>query len=346
MSTQKTIDYLKEDPPLVVDCRKSQMKQNWAVVSFISPEDRIQQRFFYEANRFLYHDVNQQILDTTTHVVKNINTAFSNSLEKKINTYKTSVDPVYKAVAGVLDTLRKDMQLNEDDETNKVLRTYKLDQKELTDRFETYKTLNSKELSGDFERDVTEETSVRGLKIRGVFEELEDARNRAKYIRDKIESVAHVHTMPVGYWCPWDPNADAIQDQDYMLPQLNDLMGKYQRNTEQRNEFFQKDKQQKMDAGGQQKEQSIRDRLKEKVTAQQHQRLSNEAKQSQGLMINERKKKKKTHEIDDVMAELNAIDKKKKIKKVKTKAVVNETPLTITQNVDEKSITFDIPKVL
>ena len=225
-------DHLKIDPPLVVDCPKPQFKQVWAVVSFLSPEDRMKQRFLFEANRFLYYDVNKQIMDTTTNVVKNINTELNNLIEKKINSYKTSPDKNYQAVASILENVGKELQLNEDHHVNNVIRKYRIDQQELTDRFEAYKMINNKELEADFNHQFTEETSVRGFKVRGVFEELGDAQTRAKKVRDEVEPAIHAFAVPVGYWCPWDPNADAIQDQDYMLSDLNDLMGKYKRNTE------------------------------------------------------------------------------------------------------------------
>src|SRR5438874_966975 len=110
----KVTDYLKVDPPLIIDCKKNQMRQNWAVVSFVSPEDRIQQRFLYEANRFLYHDVNKQIVDTTTNLARNINTEFNKILEKKINSYKSSNELAYKAAADILDRVKQELQLNED----------------------------------------------------------------------------------------------------------------------------------------------------------------------------------------------------------------------------------------
>ena len=173
-------EHLKIDPPVEIECKKPVFKQNWAVISFISPEDRIKQRFLYDANRFLYHDINKQIIDTTTNVVRNVNTSFNNLLEKKIASYKSSKDPTYKHVAEILDSVRKELPLNEDDQIDQTLRTYRIDQAELTDRFETYKVQNDKELEADFSKENGEEVNVRGFKVRGTFEKVEGARERAK----------------------------------------------------------------------------------------------------------------------------------------------------------------------
>ena len=39
-------------------------------------------------------------------------------------------------------------------------------------------------------------------------------------------------------WVPWDPNPDVAQDQEYMLDELNNLMGQYKENVESVKEVF------------------------------------------------------------------------------------------------------------
>lgn len=365
-SNSKTVDYLKVDPPLIVECRKPRMEQKWAVVSFASPEDRIKQRFMYEASRFLYHDVNKQIMDIASHIAKLINTEFNNKMEKKIASYKSSADKSYKAAADILEHVRKEDKLDEDDMVNKVLRQYRLDPKELNDRFDTYKVTNEKELESSFTKEVTEQTSVRGLKIRGVFEELEDARARAKDAQINLEPAFHSFAVPVGYWCPWDPNADAVQDQEYMLPGLNDLVGGYNRNMQQRNEFFEKDKQRQVDAAGRGKEENIRAQLKQRLTEKADQRLSQEVRAARGLPTKGKKKKAQTddadEDIDDIVRELDTKptkvgkktpeqklkDKEKKLKRKEKKKAgtdsVKTTDLTLSSDVETKSMTFEMTK--
>lgn len=240
-------EHLVIDPPFELKCHKPNVTLKYAVVSFVSPENRIQQRFLHDANRFLYHDVNKQIIDTTTNLARNVNTEFANLLEKKIKTYKSSKDPNYKMVAEVLESCRREINLNEDEQVTKTLRTYKVDQDELTDRFETYKVQNAKELESDFTQKYGEETSVRGFKVRSAHDDENEARAYAKKVHQSVESVVNTFVAPIGYWVPWDPTADAVQDQDYMVKDLNDLMAKKKLNEEQRDEYFQKRKQMMMD---------------------------------------------------------------------------------------------------
>lgn len=268
----KKAEHLKIDPPVITTCTKPCISQNWVLVSFLSPEDRIKQRFLYEANRFLYHDINKQIIDTTVNLTKGINTDFGKIVEKKITSYKSSKDPIYKAAAEILDSAKQELQLNEDEQINKTLRTYRINQEELLDRFETYKNQNNRELEADFNKEFTEETSVRGFKVRGTFEDVADAKIKAEEVRKNVESYVHTFVAPVGYWCPWDPNADAVQDQEYMIPALNDMMDKRKRNVEQKDEFFEKRKQMMMDNVDQSRDKELREKLKQRVTEQKNQR--------------------------------------------------------------------------
>jgi len=270
-SNNQTIkaEHLTVDPPVVTICHKPSFTQSWALASFVSPNDRVKQRFIYEANRFLYHDINKQIMDTTNNLVKNINNTFDKVLEQKINTYKSSSDPIYKAAAALLEETKKDIQLNEDEQVEKTLRTYRIDQEDLTDRLESYQSINHKELESDFNTKFTDETSIRGFKIRGVFEDLTEAKAKAKKIHEEIEPFVHTYVLPVGYWVPWDPNVDAIQDQEYMVSELNDLMAQKKHNAEQKDEFFAKRKQMMIDDAKESNNKEVRDKLKQKIKDRQ-----------------------------------------------------------------------------
>lgn len=257
-------EHLAIDPPFELKCNKPNVTLKYAVVSFVSPENRIQQRFIHDANRFLYHDVNKQIIDTTTNLARNVNTEFDNLLEKKIKTYKSSKDQNYKMVAEILESCRQEVKLNEDEQVTKTLRTYKIDQDELHDRFETYKVQNAKELETEFTQKFGDETSVRGFKIRSAHDDENDAKAFAKKAHQS-ESVVNTFIAPFGYWVPWDPNADAVQDQDYMVKELNDLMAKKKLNEEQRDEYFQKRKQMMMDSTEKDNSKELKDTLHQRL---------------------------------------------------------------------------------
>lgn len=273
----KKAECLTIDPPMVHLCKKCghPFVQKYVLDSFVSPDDRIQQRLIYEANQFLYHDVNKQIMDATVHAVKNVNTEFLKGINQRIETYKSSKDDKYTLVADLLDKIKSELCLNEDDQTSKVIRQYRIDHDELTDRFEVYRSTNNKELESKFNELYGEETSVRGKKCRGVFEDIADARNRAEMIRKEVEPFVHSFVGPVGYWCPWDPNADSIQDEEFAIDELNDLMRRRKKNEEDKNEFFAKRKQEMIDNSTKTRRDELRSKLREKINGAHNARKKN-----------------------------------------------------------------------
>jgi hypothetical protein len=73
--------------------------------------------------------------------------------------------------------------------------------------------------------------SVRGLKIRGVFETKDDADKHAEELRS-VDPDFHVFVGEIGKWLPWDPDPNSIEDQRFKEKQLNDLMKGYKDNLE------------------------------------------------------------------------------------------------------------------
>ena len=268
----KKPNVLVVDPKVIVTPSESTYEQNYCVVSFVSPEDRIKQRFFFEANKFLCYDVNKQLLDCCTQITRDTNTAFTNKLEERIERYKSSDEEQYKVAAEILDGIKNELLQDETERSRMALRQYKLDNVELIDRFETYKLVNDKNLAGEFNRDFGNETSVRGLKFRGAYTTEKEARDRAEYCRNNVEKGVHSSVMPIGYWCPWDPNPDGIKEQEHMVDELNTLMHKYNDNAELRKEVFEKRNNELMSADSTKKHDDLKKKLQERRHQKQQER--------------------------------------------------------------------------
>jgi hypothetical protein len=80
-------------------------------------------------------------------------------------------------------------------------------------------------------------TSIRGLKVRGVFGNVKEAEIKAKKLQNK-DKYHNIFMAEVGKWTPWDPNPHEVKDQEYNNDQLNTLMKKYQENEDSREQFF------------------------------------------------------------------------------------------------------------
>ena len=107
--------------------------------------------------------------------------------------------------------------------------------------YETFLGEQQQELEDAFHEENAFQTTIRGLKVRGTYNTKHEADVRARVLQ-KLDSSHHVFVAPVGYWLPWDPSADAIQDQVYQEEQLNELMKNYKVNEMKRDTFYEQQK--------------------------------------------------------------------------------------------------------
>jgi hypothetical protein len=133
----------------------------------------------------------------------------------------------------------------------KFLQSYCKDQKlKFEDVYSKYQDFTYKyddKLQRDFDEQNDFQTSVRGLKVRGVFDTRQAAEDRAKKLSLR-DSAFHTFVGQVGYWLPWDPNADKVADEVFQDSQLNDMMEKYQENNINRDIFYEEQKREKVKA--------------------------------------------------------------------------------------------------
>jgi len=133
----------------------------------------------------------------------------------------------------------------------KFLQSYCKDQKlkfdEVYSKYQDFTYKYEDKLQRDFDEQNDFQTSVRGLKVRGVFDTRGAAEDRAKKLSLR-DSGFHTFVGQVGYWLPWDPNADKVADEVFQDSQLNDMMEKYQENNSSRDIFYEEQKRDKVNA--------------------------------------------------------------------------------------------------
>ena len=103
--------------------------------------------------------------------------------------------------------------------------------------FEDWKYLKNDELEAEFFEMNDYKTSMRGLKVRGVYDSYKEASVRAQLLRRKDPSF-NVFVGQVGYWLPWDPECEAVPEQEYQEGQLNELVKKYKENLNNRDDMY------------------------------------------------------------------------------------------------------------
>ena len=85
------------------------------------------------------------------------------------------------------------------------------------------------------------QTTVRGLKVRGVYNTRDEADVRCRVLQ-QLDRAHNVYVAPVGYWCPWDPSPNQIADHEYLEPELNELMKSYKENNAKRDLYYEEQK--------------------------------------------------------------------------------------------------------
>lgn len=196
----KEVDYLDEDKPI--------RGQNFALVSFVSPEDVLNKKEVFYFDKFL------------TDFSKNLVTLYQTLVEKY---------PEDKEIFA---------QVKEN-------HSYLFDSKELQEQYRFFLSQNTETLDKEFLESNDFQTCVRGFKIRGVFDTMKEAQVRADVLKrmgDKFD----IFVAQVGCWCPWSPNPESLSDQEYAETQLNTLMKKYKENMTLRDELFQQRKDEKV----------------------------------------------------------------------------------------------------
>lgn len=122
-----------------------------------------------------------------------------------------------------------------------------LDVKKVMKDYDDFTYKYSDELQRDFDKENDFQTNVRGLKVRGTYSTKEEAEKRAKTLQN-MDSDFHVFVGQVGYWLPWDPCADKVEDEYYIDTQLNEMMQKYKENNVDRDIFYEEEKRDKIKA--------------------------------------------------------------------------------------------------
>jgi len=117
----------------------------------------------------------------------------------------------------------------------------------IVESYEKYMIVNRQRLEDEFHKQKDFQTTMHGLKVRGVYSNQEQANARAKALNKK-DPYFNVYVADVGEWLPWDPEPEEVKDQEYQSDDLNKLMQSYKENAAKRDAFFEEEKRQKMSA--------------------------------------------------------------------------------------------------
>jgi hypothetical protein len=150
-------------------------------------------------------------------------------------------------VTKFLEYLLTDEELIAKDIRSKMLNNeLKITYENINQLYGDWKYNKNESLETDFFEKNNYQTSMRGLKIRGVYDTNREANVRAQLLRKRDPSF-NVFVGQVGYWLPWDPEAEAVQEQEYQEGQLNELVKKYKENLTSRDDLYEQEKNEKIE---------------------------------------------------------------------------------------------------
>lgn len=190
-------DFLEQDPPL--------RGQNYACLSFVSPEDALARKDVYAFGEFLSRHVSADLVELFAKLIER-HPESTELLEAVKERHRYLFDPV-----------------------------------RIQDEFACFERIHGAELDKAFFEKNAFRTSIRGIKIRGVFETLKEAEVRAQVLK-RLDDRFHVYVAQVGCWCPWSPNPDDVDNQEYAETQLNTLMKNYRDNQATKDAFYEQRK--------------------------------------------------------------------------------------------------------
>ena len=114
---------------------------------------------------------------------------------------------------------------------------YGLEEDSIVDQYKDYLFNSKVKLDKEFSEQNEFRTSVRGLKVRGIYDTLQEAEMRAKRLQ-KSDPNFNVFVGQVGFWLPWDPEPKEIGEEQFLNDELNQLMTEYKANADKRDEVF------------------------------------------------------------------------------------------------------------
>jgi len=182
----KYIDLMDEDEPIA--------GQKFVCLSFVSPDKIIKKRETYLFDRFVKEFDFTKSMDKFAGFLNYVAYCYTLNVEELFDKYNTYVKEESSSLKehGVEDDWKNFLDKNED------------------------------KYSEEFNREHSFQTSVRGLKVRGVFKTQEEAENKCKSLQ-KTDPNHNIFVGPIGIWVPWDPEAYKTGRVEHMEEQLNQL---------------------------------------------------------------------------------------------------------------------------
>jgi hypothetical protein len=233
-------DFLTEDQPIP--------SQKFVLLSFLSPEKVLTNKdlFFFETFlktfefNFRVQSFETFLLTTLREINDKLTTEADKAEADDLSGVAQTIRSSRVRLDTVMDSLKTYMKNNQSD----------LKASKLKEFYDDFISQNREKLEDDFYAKNDFRTTVRGLKVRGVFATQDEAVARSKRLQ-RQDTLHNIFVGEVGKWLPWDPEPSQVKNQEYAEDQLNTLMKKYSENEEARQAFEAEQREKKRKAASQ-----------------------------------------------------------------------------------------------
>ena len=221
-------DFLEEDPEI--------RSQKFVLLSFLSPENVLESKDQFFFGEFVkQYEIDYKIRNLETFlvsVVRGINDKFTKEADRL-----EAESPDLSGVAlicrksrlnmgGILETYQNYVKENNDS----------IKKTTIKEAYDDFLFKNQAKLEESFFAKNNFQTTIRGLKVRGVTGTHGEAVAMSKKLQ-RNDPIHNIFLGEVGKWLPWDPKPHQVQEQEYAEDQLNTLMKGYKSNEEARELF-------------------------------------------------------------------------------------------------------------
>jgi hypothetical protein len=220
-------DFLNEDTEIP--------GQKFCLLSFLSPEKVLAKKEVFVFDKFLQqYEFNLRIRNLEGFLASTLQTINNRLDERAVEFDKQDLSGCADLcrnsrlrVDTVIDSLQAFVKENEASMKDSKLR----------EAYDDWVATNKVKLEDEFFAKNDFRTTVRGLKVRGVYGSRAEAEARSKKLQ-RNDPLHNIFLGEIGKWLPWDPAPMDVPEQEYAEEQLNTLMKKYKENEDAREVFM------------------------------------------------------------------------------------------------------------
>jgi hypothetical protein len=219
-------DFLEVDKPIP--------GQNYCCLSFVSPDKVIDRK-----EKFMFYHYQKERLN-------NYKKLFSDSFDALVSEQEDGMVELSR-----LFDMKKSL--------DKLFEVDNIEYTDFKEKYDDFLFKDERKVCEIFDNSNDFKTSVRGVKVRGIYDSRREAEMRAKTLQHMDQNF-NIFVGQVGYWLPWDPESNNIEDQEYMNEELNELVKEKKKNEDKKNMFYEDQKIKRMSEAS-----TAADRLRDKL---------------------------------------------------------------------------------